>query len=70
MKKFKRTFIVIMAFATSTVAFYFVDLASKNGHGPISSTMKEIEHAILGDSVSSQDSLINERFNDESIKSI
>ena len=68
MKKFKRTFIVIMAFATSTVAFYFVDLASKNGHGPISSTMKEIEHAILGDTVRVQDSLIKESIDDDSIK--
>lgn len=57
MKKFKRIFLVLIAFVVSTVIFYFVDLVSQNTRGPISSTMKEIQKAFLGDSVNSPDSL-------------
>ncbi len=57
MKKFKRVFLVLIAFVASTFIFYLVDLASQNMHGPISSTMKEIEKTILGDSVKLSDSL-------------
>lgn len=58
MKKFKRIFLVLIAFVVSTVIFYFVDLVSQNTRGPISSTMKEIQKAFLGDSVNSTDSLL------------
>jgi len=57
MKKLKRVFLVLIAFVASTFIFYLVDLASQNMHGPISSTMKEIEKTILGDSVKLSDSL-------------
>lgn len=58
MKNFKRIFLVLIAFVVSTVIFYFVDLVSQNTRGPISSTMKEIQKAFLGDSVNSPDSLL------------
>jgi beta-mannanase len=56
-KKIKRSFFVIFAFALATVAFYFVEKASQKGKGPISATMEKIEEALIGDSVAILDSL-------------
>ncbi len=68
MKKFKRIFLVLIAFIVSIVIFYFVDLVSQNTRGPISSTMKEIQKALLGDSVNLQDSLSVQEVVSDTIK--
>jgi beta-mannanase len=56
MKKYKRTFIVVVAFTCATLVFYAINLASKKGQGPLSATMQEIESAIIGDSTQSVNS--------------
>lgn len=53
MKKYKRLFIVVVAFTLATLIFYAINLASKKGHGPLSATMQEIEKAFIGDTTQS-----------------